>query len=92
MDLSLRSIKTNNWLVDNFNKHVTSVSCTLKPAIQSDDTGQQMTFLTAVNLTITWMSIKISSIKLNTDFIRLGHLAGHYKKTADQSMQTTVAI
>ena len=49
MDLSLRSIKTNNCPVDNFNKHVTSVSCTLKPAIQSDDTGQQMTFLTAVN-------------------------------------------
>ena len=49
MDLSLWSIKTNNWSVDNFNKQVTSVSCTLKPAIQSDDTGQQMTFLTAVN-------------------------------------------
>ena len=49
MDLSLRSIKTNNCPVDNFNKHITSVSCTLKTAIQSDDTGQQMTFLTAVN-------------------------------------------
>ena len=29
MDLSLRSIKTNNWSADNFKKKVTSVSCTL---------------------------------------------------------------
>ena len=33
------------------------MSCTLKPAIQSDDTGQQMPFLTECQLTITWISI-----------------------------------
>ena len=49
MDLSLRSIKTNNWSADNFKKHVTSMSCTLQPAIQSCDTGQWVPFLKAVN-------------------------------------------
>ena len=47
MDLGLQS--TNNWSVDNFKKHVTSMSCTLEPAIQSGDIGQQIPFLTAVN-------------------------------------------
>ena len=49
MDLGLQSIKTNNWSADNFEKHVTSMSCTLEPAIQSGDTGQRIPFLTAVN-------------------------------------------
>ena len=49
MDLGLQSIKTNNWSADNFEKHVTSMSCTLEPAIQSGDTGQQIPFLTAAN-------------------------------------------
>ena len=49
MDLSLRSIKTNNWSADNFKKHVTSISCTLQPAIQSCDTGQWVPFLKTVN-------------------------------------------
>ena len=50
MDLSLRSIiKTNNWLVDNLKRHVTSMSCKLEPMIQSGDTGQHIPFLTAVN-------------------------------------------
>ena len=49
MDLSLRSIKTNNWSADNFKKHVTSISCTLQPVIQSCDTGQWVPFLKAVN-------------------------------------------
>ena len=49
MDLSLRSIKANNWPVDNFKKHITSMSRTLEPVIQSGDTGQRMPFLTAVN-------------------------------------------
>ena len=29
MDLSLQSIKTNNWSADNFKKHNTSMSCTI---------------------------------------------------------------
>ena len=49
MDLSLRSIKTNNWSADNVKKDVTSMSCTLQPAIQSCDTGQWVPFLKAVN-------------------------------------------
>ena len=48
IDLSLRSIKTNNWPGDNVKKHVTSMSCTLE-LIQSGDTGQRLPFLTAVN-------------------------------------------
>ena len=41
MDLSLQSIKTNHWSVDNLKKHVTSMN----------DTGQWIPggFLTAVN-------------------------------------------
>ena len=29
MDVSLRSIKTNNWSVDNLKKRITSMSCIL---------------------------------------------------------------
>ena len=69
MDLSLQSI---NWSADNFKKNVTSISCTLKPAIQSGDTSQ------GYPLTITWMSVRMSTImKLNTDYICLGHLASN---------------
>ena len=53
MDQSLRSIKTNNWSADNLEKHVTSMSFTLEPAIDSSDTGQRIPFLTAGKLTIT---------------------------------------
>ena len=41
MGLSLRSIKTNNWSAINFKKHVSSMSCTLRPSLQSGDTGQR---------------------------------------------------
>ena len=44
MDLSLSSIKINNWSANIFKKHVTSMSCTLEPAIHSCDTGQQIPF------------------------------------------------
>ena len=44
MNLSLRSIKTNNWSADDFKKHVTSMSCTLEPALQSGATGQRIPF------------------------------------------------
>ena len=49
MDLSLRSIKTNHWSADIFEKHVTSMIYTLKLAIQSGDTGQLLPFLTDAN-------------------------------------------
>ena len=44
LDLSLWSIKTKNWSVDNFKKHITSVSCTLQSMTQSCDTSQQTLF------------------------------------------------
>ena len=100
MDLSLRSIKTNNWSADNFKKntspqwfvhlsrqysHVTLVSGYLSDSCQ---------------LTITWMSLRMSTIKWNTDFICLGHLAGNARSlqennaclAANQRARTIVAI
>ena len=51
------------------------MSCTLEPVIQSGDTGQQMPFLDSCQLIITYLSISMSTIKLNTDCICRGHLA-----------------
>ena len=48
MDLSLQSIKTNNWPADNFKKHHLN-ELYFWAVIQSGDTGQWMPFLTAVN-------------------------------------------
>ena len=39
VDLSLQSIKTNNRSADNFKKHVTLMSCSLKAVFQSGDAG-----------------------------------------------------
>ena len=44
MDLSLWSIKINNWSADNFKKHFTLMSCKLEPVIQSCDIGQWYPF------------------------------------------------
>ena len=44
MDPRLWSIKTNNWSADNFKKHVTWMSCTFEPVIQSGGIGQQIPF------------------------------------------------
>ena len=49
MDLGLQSIETNNWSVDNFEKNVTSMSCTLEPAILQVTLVSRYPFLTAVN-------------------------------------------
>ena len=84
MNLSLRSIKTNNWSADNFKKHVTSTSCTLEPALQSGATGQRIPF-DSFQLTVTWMSIRMSTIKLNTDCICLGHLASNAQSLHENS-------
>ena len=85
MDLGLQSIETNNWSVDNFEKHVTSMSCTLEPAILSGHTGQQIPFFDSCQLTITWMSIRMCSIKLNIDCICLGHLASNAQPLQENS-------
>ena len=42
MDLSPRSIKTNNWPADTLKIHAVSISCTLELAIQSFDACQRM--------------------------------------------------
>ena len=36
-------------------------------------------------LAITWMSIRVSTIKLNTDFICLGHLASNARSLQEKS-------
>ena len=51
------------------------MSCTLEPAMQSGDNGQQMPFFDSCQLTITYLFIRMSAIKLNTDCICLRHLA-----------------
>ena len=53
--------------------------CTLEPAIQSGDTGQWIVF-DSCQLTITWMSIAMSTIKLNTDCLCLGHFASNARQ------------
>ena len=62
--------------------------CTLEPAIQSGDTGQWITSLfDSCQLTITWMSIGMSTIKLNTDCICLGHVASNARSLQENSQQ-----
>ena len=76
------------------------MSCTLERAIQSCDTGQQTPFFDSCQLTITWMSIRMSTIKLNTDCICLEHLASNAQSlkennarlAANRSAHTIVAI
>ena len=48
--------KTSTWSAVNFKKHLTSVSCQLKPAIWSCDTGQRIPCFDRCQLIITWMS------------------------------------
>ena len=64
-------------------------------------TGQQKNHLNdSCQLTMTWMSIRTSTINLNTDYICLGHLASNawslrennVGSTANQSSRTIVAI
>ena len=83
-----------------FKKNISSVSCTLEPVMQWGDTGQQIPFFDSCQFTVTWLSIRMSTLRLNTDCICLGHLnvhvaskkmPGHYKKTANQSACTIVA-
>ena len=50
------------------------MSCKLEPVIQSCDIGQWYLY-DSCQLTITAMSIRMSTIKLNTHCICLGHLA-----------------
>ena len=47
--------KISIWSLVNFKKHMTSMSCTLEPAIWSRDTGQPIPCLDRCQLLITWM-------------------------------------
>ena len=76
MDRSLRSIKTNNWPAVKFKKQVTSMSCTLQPAMQQVTLVSGHPFYSC-QLTLTWLSIRMPTIKLNTDCICLGHQASN---------------
>ena len=76
------------------------MSCTLEPAIQSCETGQWISFLTAVNRQQHECPIRMSTIKLNADCIRLRHLARNARSlqetnarlAANQRARTIVAI
>ena len=77
MDLSLRSMKTNNWSEDNLKKcHLNELytyACDTVRWYWSAD----MLF-DSCQLTITGMFIKMSTIKLNTIVYKcLGHLASN---------------
>ena len=58
--------------------------CTLEPAIQSGDTGQWIVF-DSCQLTITWMSIAMSTIKLNTDCLCLGQFASNARSLQENN-------
>ena len=60
------------------------MSCTLEPAIQSGTLVSGCPF-DSCQLTITWMSIRMSTIKLNTDCICLGHLASNARSLLENS-------
>ena len=74
------------------------MSCTLEPPIQSCNTGQWTPFFDSCQL--TWKSIRVSTIKLNTDCICLEQLASNAQTlkennarlAANQSAHTIVAI
>ena len=76
MDLRLQSIKTNDWSADIFKKNMS-----LQWVVQAYDTviwhRSVDTLLNSCHLTITWVSLRMSTVKLNTDCICLGHLASN---------------
>ena len=55
------------------------MSCKLEPTIQSD------TLFDSCQLTIIWMSIRMSTIKLNTDCVCLGHLASNARSLEENN-------
>ena len=52
------------------------MSCTLESVTQSCETGQRISLFDSCQLTMTWMSVRMSIIyhAKNTDCICLGHL------------------
>ena len=85
MDLSLWSIKTNNWSADNFKKTIH-----LNKVAHLNPRYSQVTLVSgylndSCQLTITWVPIRMSTIKLNTDCICLGHLASNARSLQKKS-------
>ena len=79
------TFKTNNWLADNFTK-----TCHLNELYTwACDTvmwhGSADTLFDSCQLTIKWVSIRMCSIKLNTDCICLGHLASNAQPLQENS-------
>jgi len=86
MNLSLWSVKTNNCPANNFKKHkfhlnelYTLARDTVRWHWSAD------TLLDSCQLIITWMSIRMSNIKLNADCICLGHLVSNARSLQENS-------
>ena len=62
MNLSLRSIKTYNWSADNFKKHVNEFFTWARVTVKCHWSADIL--FDSCHLTITWMSIRMSTIKL----------------------------
>ena len=85
MDLSLLSIKTNNWPADNFLKTLQWVVY-LSPRYSQVTLVRRCSFWQlSIDYTITWISTRMSTIKLNTDSICLGHLASNARSLQENS-------
>ena len=79
--------KTSTWSAVNLktNKHVTSMSCKLEPAIWSHDPGQQIPCFDRCQLIIAWMSnikklyVNQSCTSLSTFFLEYGRHVGQLR-------------
>ena len=81
MDLSLQSNKTNNWSADNLNKNMSPQLDVHLSLCYSQVTLVSHTLFASCQLTITWMS----TTKLNTDFIWIGHQASNAQSLQENS-------
>ena len=88
MDLSLQSIKTNNWSAVNLKKTHHLNEMYTWACITVRWYWSVGSFFDKCQLTMTWMSIRISTSKLNTQLV----MPGHYKKTANQSVRSIIAV
>ena len=96
MDRSLQSIKTNNCLGDNFKKtcHLSELYTWAHNTVMWHWSAD--TLFDSCQLAITWMAIRMFTIKLNTDCIYLGHQASNAQSlqennaclASNQSMHT----
>ena len=90
MDLSLLSIKNNNWPADTFNKprHFNELYTWACDTIRWQWSSDAL--FDSCQLTITWISITMSTAKLNTDSICLGHPASNARSLHENSQSERV--